>query len=240
MDGAESTLNNADKDEKIQKPVEAAIDEAPVSEYAKWMDGAETTITKAAAPTEEDEEDQEDGPYEDDEEEYNGYSNQVTLEKRSPSTSSSTGTPEERAAQEAVNKNKERTKELEKNLGELGEEHLGYASLIGKTISRRVSEFTYKIAFFSRADQDHTSLGTWKGFTGPRTAEFSGGASCWQGPQRMLKLTFECGLEEAIQDVIEPSRCVYAATMLHPAACDPTEVITLQVDSRVVGPKDEL
>merc|ERR1711988_376356 len=111
---------------------------------------------------------------------------------------------------------------------------------MGKTLSRKISEFNYKLKFFKSADQDHTSLGTWKGFTGPKTAEFKGGSSCWQGPQRSLSVTFECGLEAEIQDVIEPSRCVYAAVVTHPGACDPTEVEALKIDTLVVGPHDEL
>merc|ERR1712106_492251 len=129
------------------------------------------------------------------------------------------GSSEEQDAEKAVRKNKERTTALENDLKALTEEQLAYASLRGKTLSRKIAEHTYSITFFDNAKQDSTSLGRWKGvgFTGPRTAEFTGGATCWQGPARTLKVTFECGLEAEIQDVNEPSRCVYAATVLHPA-----------------------
>jgi len=98
----------------------------------------------------------------------------------------------------------------------------------------------YKITFFSKAEQDFTSLGSWKGFNGPTSAEFADGSGCWQGPDRKLDVTFECGVEEAIADVIEPSRCVYAATVTHPGACDPTEIKTLDVGTRVIHPREEL
>merc|ERR1712232_465807 len=84
----------------------------------------------------------------------------------------SSQTTEEQDAQKAVTTNKARTKELEKNLKDLEEEHLSYASLAGKTLSRKISEFKYKLTFFKSASQDHTSLGNWKGFTGPKTASF--------------------------------------------------------------------
>lgn len=240
------------KESEANAGAEEAQSEEVVSEYAKWMDGAESTLTKADAPVEEEETGLEEGEEEYENEESEGYSlgGGVTtvrgasgvVKKGAPATEAApaTGSTEEKEAEQAVSKNKERTKELENKLTTLNEEHLGYASLFDTKLQRRISEFSYKLDFFKSASQDHTSLGSWKGFTGAKTAEFTGGTACWQGPARSLKVTFECGVEAAIQDVVEPSRCVYAATVLHPGACDPTEVETLQVGSRVVGPKDEL
>lgn len=68
---------------------------------------------------------------------------------------------------------------------------------------------------------------TWKEFGGPEgnkysVMKFDGGASCWQGPQRSMTITLECGVEPEIYNVQEPSKCTYSASMRHPALCTPT------------------
>lgn len=232
MDGAEATLTE-------EKPAEASGDDPQVSEYAKWMDGAESMTGGAKDEAAKEDAHQEDEDAEEEEAAINDYGDEDDIGSGASSRPSANLTEEERLKEE-VRQAKDRIKALNKKLTDLGEEHLGYASLAGKTLSRQVQEWKFKVVFFDKAEQDFTSLGRWSGFTGPHTAEFTGGASCWQGPQRKLTVTFECGVEEALLDVTEPSRCVYAATVVHPGACDPTELHTLSMGNRVIGPKDEL
>lgn len=226
MDGAESALSNQDAKEEVKE-------EAKVSEYAKWMDGAEEKgVLEQTANVHEDGEDERD-----EEDEF--------AEKYKPAegetSSQSPILDAEKSTKKTLDDNKAQTREFEEKLEQLGEEYLGYAALAGKTIEKKVTEFKYKLKFFDRAEQDHTSLGSWKGFTGPRTAVFDGGASCWNGPQRKLTITFDCGLDAGLIEVTEPARCVYEGTVVHPGACSADELAELSSPkSRVVGPRDEL
>lgn len=181
-----------------------------VSEYAKWMDGAETKLATAELPAEDLSEGDED----------------EAKDKLDAHDTQAKSLRDEIAA-------------LEKMQG-MSSTQLGYASLLGKTLSKKVSDFSYKITFFKTAKQDHTSLGTWKEWTGPRTGVFENGAQCWGGPARKLLVKFECGAEEAIIDVLEPSRCVYEATIVHPGACEQADLDELVQGTRVVGPHEEL
>merc|ERR1712216_310055 len=106
-------------------------------------------------------------------------------------------------------------------------EHIGYAGLLDFKLEKKISEWVWKLNFFKDAHQDHTSLGSWNKWLGPKTAEFTGGATCWQGPARKITVTFECGTEADILDVSEPSRCVYAATVSHPGACFESDLAAL-------------
>ena len=60
-----------------------------------------------------------------------------------------------------------------------------------------------------------------------------------KGPSRSLSVTFECGVEQEILDVSEPSRCVYAAMVTHPGVCDESHR-DLLINPRTPGPRDEL
>lgn len=230
MDGAEATLSEG------EAAADASGDDAQVSEYAKWMDGAESALAGEKEDVET--EDVAESFNADDEEDVLDDDDYELKRLEREGGKSSGNITEEEACRREMDAARREIEALEKKLTALGEEHLAYASLEDKELSKHVQEFKYKLKFFQKADQDWTSLGSWAGFTGPHTAHFTGGATCWEGPARSLTVTFECGDEEALVDVTEPSRCVYAATVVHPAACDPTELETLSMDTRVIGPRD--
>jgi protein kinase C substrate 80K-H len=50
--------------------------------------------------------------------------------------------------------------------------------------------------------------------------KFTGGARCWNGPDRSLTLKFECGATDALLSIDEPEKCAYAGRFATPAACD--------------------
>lgn len=106
--------------------------------------------------------------------------------------------------------------------------------------THKVGEFKYKVTFFTSAMQDHTSLGRWSKWTGRATAEFDHGTMCWGGPERKMLIAFQCGVEEALLDVLEPSRCVYEGVVSHPGACEQKDLDELVEGTRVVGVRDEL
>ena len=45
------------------------------------------------------------------------------------------------------------------------------------------------------------------------------GQKCWNGPNRSLKLRLLCGDSVRIQNLIEPSMCVYEGEFVTPAVC---------------------
>jgi len=229
---------------------------AVVSEYAKWMEGAgstpgaiegETTesTTKTARKhvtitnglenldtvsglVEDDEEDEE--------EDYDGEDRDEDDEEVATSVTDDTPLGK---AQAAVKSNQEATKALTKKIDLLGQDFLGYSSLLSGCLEKTGGEHTYKLCFFNKADQGHTLLGKWSGFTGPKAGAFKNGHMCPGGPARQLKVSFECGSEAEVLDITEPSRCVYSATVAHPGACDEADRQEL-LEPSLRHPKDEL
>lgn len=228
MEDAETQMTEDEKDGgKTPEVPQAGEEKKVVSEYSKWMEGAEEAgAGKVDAEDEDDEDD--DG----DDEDY-------VLNSGQPAKAGGDDDGKEDEARDKLRKNNDRSSELSTKLSAIQDEHLGYASLMGQKLEKKIAEFNYKIVFFEKADQDHTSLGTWSQWTGPKSGEFTNGATCWQGPARKLQVEFQCGVEAEILDVSEPSRCVYAAVATHPGACVESD-LELLARPPVVGPHDKL
>jgi len=224
MDGAESAMaGSADgKDE-------AAGEEKKVSEYAKWMEGAGSAGEPAPAVGGQDAS-----------ADAAGGGGEGAAASASAEPAKKSAVDVETEARKLVDANKDRAREIQSKLDALSDKYLGYSSLAGTTLSKRIGEYNFKLEFFKTAKQDHTSLGTWKKFTDPTHGSFEDGQRCWDGPARKLDVEFVCGEDGALEDVTEPSRCIYAAIVRHPGACDPAEVQVLETGSRVLGPRDEL
>ena len=110
-----------------------------------------------------------------------------------------------------------------------------FLPLRGRCFHLSAHGYAYKVCPFDRISQDGTSLGTWERW-GDREAPGAGsgasagadvfaaqwfprGATCYNGLVRNVALRFECGTEDAVLDVDEPSPCVYDVRMVTPAAC---------------------
>jgi protein kinase C substrate 80K-H len=89
-----------------------------------------------------------------------------------------------------------------------------------------------------------TSLGSWSGFDDvDRThLKFTGGQTCWQGPQRSLTVKLRCGEADTLLTVDEPSKCVYEMTMQTPAVCQEAHVHAIRqtLEGKPVHEHDEL
>ena len=48
---------------------------------------------------------------------------------------------------------------------------------------------------------------------------FEHGQRCWNGPERSAKVDLECGAENEVLKVTEPSKCEYVIKMKSPAVC---------------------
>lgn len=98
-----------------------------------------------------------------------------------------------------------------------------------------VCRYQYKICFFDKVTQSEstksafnheTTLGNWKGWgvNSDGTLDhtemiYDGGQQCWQGPQRSATIKLECGTENTIVEVAEPSICTYIIKVQTPAVC---------------------
>jgi len=204
-----------------------------VSEYAKWMENAGST--PGAIEGEQPKEAKQDEVPE--EEDFEEAEQEDELDTKYNSGSPGTAVTKARIA---LDDHKGGIESLKKKLSSLSDDRLGYAMLTqDECLKLNDGQYEYKACFFGEASQDNVKLGTWSGWTGPKTAEFTNGDLCHGGPARKFVVVFQCGGESQILDVIEPSRCVYQARISTPGACEPEEAALLEKPP-VKHPRDEL
>uniref|UniRef100_K3X3S3 Glucosidase 2 subunit beta n=1 Tax=Globisporangium ultimum (strain ATCC 200006 / CBS 805.95 / DAOM BR144) TaxID=431595 RepID=K3X3S3_GLOUD len=95
-------------------------------------------------------------------------------------------------------------------------------SLRDQCYETKSGEYTYSICLYGQAKQTATRLGAMKDVAEDASEiDFTGGDKCWNGPERSLKVTLECGaLPVELYAVDEPATCVYTAKLRTPIACD--------------------
>lgn len=216
MDGAENTPGAIEGEVHDEDGGEKKV----VSEYAKWMDGAENTPGAIEG--------------EDIHGELEDPEGSAAVAQPPPITTDAV-----KEAEDKVRARKDEVARLQGKLKQLQEDKLAYGSLLDKCLEKTDSQYTYKLCFFEDARQDHTLLGRWTGWDGPKGGLFSDGYMCPGGPARELRVIFECGPDEAVLDVSEPSRCAYEAHVSHPGACEAADAAEI---AKPVArhPKDEL
>ncbi|PIA47650.1 hypothetical protein AQUCO_01400339v1 [Aquilegia coerulea] len=99
-----------------------------------------------------------------------------------------------------------------------------FYSFHNRCFENKQNKYVYKVCPFKQASQveghSTTQLGQWEKFEDSyRVMVFSNGNSCWNGPDRSLKVRLRCGLNNELTDVDEPSRCEYVALLSTPALC---------------------
>ncbi|KAG9070868.1 hypothetical protein KI688_008409 [Linnemannia hyalina] len=122
-------------------------------------------------------------------------------------------------ASEEERKSLEEIQKLEKNVNTDYGPDEAFAKLVDRCI-----EYTYTVCLFGEAKQkshSDTSLGTFSSWEGDNydTQLYTGGARCWNGPERSVKVIMTCGTENKIVAVSEPSKCEYLYKMETPAVC---------------------
>eukprot|EP00933_Yihiella_yeosuensis_P022643 TRINITY_DN17801_c0_g1_i1.p1 TRINITY_DN17801_c0_g1~~TRINITY_DN17801_c0_g1_i1.p1 ORF type:complete len:453 (-),score=139.72 TRINITY_DN17801_c0_g1_i1:83-1441(-) len=218
--------------ENLKPKEEKKEEKKVVSEYAKWMENAEEEITKDGDEAVAD-------ALAEDDSAPSAYTTTTTTADSSKTAEEIQLEEELSTAETAVKEKKDSKRDSEKKINLVPQEYLGYYDLADKCLEFKTTEYTYKLCFFNDAKQDYTQLGRWEGFKGPKEALFSDGAMCYGGPARSLKVVFECGAEQIVTDLFEPSRCAYQATVKHPGACDLADASALEKPP-VRHPKDEL
>jgi protein kinase C substrate 80K-H len=100
-----------------------------------------------------------------------------------------------------------------------------YFPINNKCIESRQRQYTYELCLFNKVNQREgggvTLLGKFTGWNEDRTAmKYENGIHCWQGPARSCLVKVQCGNDEEIVSVDEPSRCVYEMVLKTPSACN--------------------
>ena len=73
---------------------------------------------------------------------------------------------------------------------------------------------------FDSVKQDYTSLGTWGKWKDNYTVmHFVNGQMCHGGTMREATVRLECGVDNQLTSVTEPSMCRYEMVLITPAAC---------------------
>lgn len=127
-------------------------------------------------------------------------------------------------ASEEERKSLEEIQKLEKKVNTDYGPDEAFAKLVDQCIEFKEIEYTYTVCLFGEAKQkshSDTSLGTFSSWEGDNydTQLYTGGARCWNGPERSVKVMMTCGTENKIVAVSEPSKCEYLYKMETPAVC---------------------
>ncbi|CAG7818739.1 unnamed protein product [Allacma fusca] len=139
----------------------------------------------------------------------------------------------ERAVRDVKNKLQELNDALSLDLGD--DDRFG--PLFGQCFDLSDREYTYTLCPFQKSNQrgvnggGEVHLGKWNAWSGPENDKYTsmlydGGQACWNGPARSVKVNVQCGTENKILSVSEPSRCVYEMEFSTPAACQRIESAT--------------
>lgn len=114
-----------------------------------------------------------------------------------------------------------------------------WAAIDGTCIEKDTVGFVYKVCPFGKASQNSdggglVALGNFHKWIGAEDRsqpgyynkmEFKGGVKCWDGPERSITVSVECGAENVLLEVTEPEKCMYVGRFASPAACSEPVVV---------------
>ena len=98
----------------------------------------------------------------------------------------------------------------------------------GQCFEYNAAEYVYEVCPYGDAKQKQNgntiaNLGRWQsladGETNISVWKFTGGAQCWNGPQRSMTVKLQCGNENKILSASEPNKCEYEMEMITPVMC---------------------
>lgn len=100
--------------------------------------------------------------------------------------------------------------------------------LYGSCIKKTITQYEFELCPFDLVRQyEHGSaiavLGKFRGWEdedAKRYMSYKNGDTCWNGPQRTIRVELICGRTENIASVEEPNRCAYSMKFETPAVCE--------------------
>ncbi|KAI9204913.1 glucosidase II beta subunit-like-domain-containing protein [Polychytrium aggregatum] len=151
---------------------------------------------------------------------------------RDPSKAQSQLWEVERKRSEVENKIKDVHTRNELDMG--GSERI-WESLYGKCFSIDSHEYTYELCYLEKVTQksknggSFVNLGKFTRWGGRKPSDTAAGAyssmmyengeTCWNGPARSVEVKLECGPDNTIVAVTEPSKCEYEMKVQTPVVC---------------------
>lgn len=122
--------------------------------------------------------------------------------------------------------------------------------LHGKCVKKKLGQYEFEICPFDKVkqfEQGHmlATVGRYSGWGEEGRGKwmaYKNGDRCWDGPQRSIKVILQCGEEEDIVGVQEPSRCTYEMKFETPAVCkgEDAEALLAEFDDGEETEKQEL
>lgn len=101
-----------------------------------------------------------------------------------------------------------------------------WKSLKHQCFTLALGEYTYELCLFKEFKQNHVLLGRWEAWAEDGTVmRYEHGQYCHIGVDRSVRVKVQCGVENRLVDLQEPSTCEYEATFQSPAACVPAGVL---------------
>ncbi|KAK7206204.1 glucosidase II beta subunit-like-domain-containing protein [Myxozyma melibiosi] len=102
-----------------------------------------------------------------------------------------------------------------------------FRALAGDCITAEVGDYTYELCFNQKSIQKPkngmiTPLGKFDRYEGNKIY-YTGGAKCWNGPQRSTVVEMRCGEKNKLLSVSEPAMCEYLFRITSPAMCTDPE-----------------
>lgn len=124
-------------------------------------------------------------------------------------------------------------KKLSRDYGEDG----AMRGLIGQCFKKKLTQYEWEHCPFDVVKQhEHgryiASLGDYRTTEG-NVMVYDGGAGCWNGPSRSVKVTLVCGAVSEVIAVDEPNRCTYTMIFATPAVCEEKDATALLNPSSV-------
>mmetsp|Transcript_3512 Transcript_3512/g.12654 ORF Transcript_3512/g.12654 Transcript_3512/m.12654 type:complete len:534 (+) Transcript_3512:150-1751(+) len=142
-----------------------------------------------------------------------------------------------------VERGKDRANELitMANEGKFGPDNEFFA-LADTCFSFNDQKYTYNFCIFGDVRQtgegaNNISLGSFKSLEWDNDSlviEYTNGLMCPGGPARSLKAAVECGSNQGVRSISEPSRCEYAAELVLAAACTPMRLQELKEELKTM------
>eukprot|EP00026_Physarum_polycephalum_P011071 Phypoly_transcript_11267.p1 GENE.Phypoly_transcript_11267~~Phypoly_transcript_11267.p1 ORF type:complete len:354 (+),score=65.82 Phypoly_transcript_11267:157-1218(+) len=118
----------------------------------------------------------------------------------------------------------------------------------GGSFENVAKDFLFEVCPFERITQMGTEsgatptlLGVWQGWhpESDNVMVFSGGDECWNGPNRVVNLQMECGLDDKLVDVRENGKCTYEFVFASPAACSKKHADKLKKYLKQISPEEK-
>jgi protein kinase C substrate 80K-H len=118
----------------------------------------------------------------------------------------------------------------------------------GGSFENIAKDFLFEVCPFGRITQvgtetaaSPTLLGVFQGWDDAHEniMIYNGGDECWNGPDRLVHLQMECGLDDKLADVRENGKCTYEFVFESPAACNKKHADKLKKYLKQISPAQE-